>query len=336
LKLDVFNHVYPKAYFERIRDHGLVGRIYGVPALVDLDARFRLMDRFGDYAQVICLSGPPLENLPQPEALSRLANDGMAAMVSKHPERFPGFVASLPMNAPDAMLREAERAVRELGALGVQAYSQVAGRPLTAPPTQPLFGLMEKLDRPIWLHPERDVHQPDYEAEERSHYEIWFALGWPHETSVAMAQIALSGVFDRHPKLKVIAHQMGGTIPYLATRVENVFARFGMRSGVAEDVVARAALRKKPIEYFRMFYTDTTSGNVDAARCALSFFGAGRMLFASDAPFGPEGGAAYIGAAIRAVEELPLSPEQRSAVFEGNARKLLPLTSRKVHEHHRN
>jgi predicted TIM-barrel fold metal-dependent hydrolase len=323
LKLDVFNHVYPKTYYDRVRENGLVGRIYGVPALVDLDVRFRLMDQFGDYAQVICLSGPPLERVEETQLLCRIANDGMAGMVAAHPERFPGFIASLPMNHPDAMLREAERAVRELGALGVQAFSQVAGRPLTAPATAPLFGLMEKLDRAIWLHPERDVHQPDYQAEGYSRYEIWFALGWPHETSVAMADIALSGVFDRHPKLKIIAHQMGGTLPYLATRVENVFARFGTRSGVEADRVARAALKKKPVEYFRMFYTDTTSGNVDAARCALAFFGAERMLFATDAPFGPEGGATYMRAAIRAVEELPLAPAQRQAVFDGNARKLL-------------
>lgn len=323
MKLDIFNHVYPKAYFERVREEGLVGRIYGVPALHDLDARFRLMDALGDYAQVICLSGPPPERLEHAQALARLANDGMAEMVDRHPERFPGFVATLPMANPEAMLREAQRAVRDLGALGVQAYSQVAGRPLTAAATLPLFGLMEELARPIWLHPERDVHQPDYEAESRSHYEIWFALGWPHETSVAMAQIALSGVFDRHPNLKVIAHQMGGTIPYLATRVENVFARFGTRSGVAEDVIARAALRRKPVDYFRMFYTDTTSGNADAARCALAFFGPERLLFATDAPFGPEGGAAYMRAAVRAVEELPVTPAERAAIFERNARRLL-------------
>lgn len=87
--------------------------------------------------------------------------------------------------------------------------------------------------------------------------------------------------------------------------------------------MARAALKRKPVEYFRMFYTDTTSGNVDAARCALAFFGAERMLFATDAPFGPEGGVTYMHAAIRAVEELPLAPAQRAAIFEGNARKLL-------------
>ena len=335
MKLDIFNHVYPKAYFERIREHGRVGKLYGMKALVDLDTRFRLMDEFGDYAQVICLSGPPLERLDQPEALCRIANDGMAEMVAKHRDRFPGFVASLPMNDPDALLREAERSVRELGAVGVQAFSQVNGRPLTAAPTQPLFGLMERLDRAIWLHPEREADQPDYTAEDRSHYEIWFALGWPNETSVAMAQIALSGVFDRHPNLKVIAHQMGGTIPYLAARVENVFARFGTRSGFEADQAARAALKKKPIEYFHMFYTDTTSGNLDAARCALAFFGPERLLFGTDAPFGPEGGAAYVRGAIRVVDELPLTSPERDAVSAGNAEKLL-LQSRKHHEHHRN
>ena len=52
------------------------------------------------------------------------------------------------MNDPDGLLREAKRAVRELGAAGVQVFTNVLGKPLTAPASLPLFELMAKLDLP--------------------------------------------------------------------------------------------------------------------------------------------------------------------------------------------
>ena len=128
------------------------------------------MDQFGDYAQVICLGSPPIEVFGPPPVstdMARLANDGMAELVRKHPDRFPAFVASLPMNDPDGLLKEAKRAVRELGAVGVQVFTNVLGKPLTAPETLPLFELMAKLDLPIWLHPARGADFPDYQKEKQ-------------------------------------------------------------------------------------------------------------------------------------------------------------------------
>jgi len=147
--------------------------VRAIPSIVDLDARFRIMDTFADYAQVICLPQPPIESLGPPALASELAkigNDGMAELVAKHPERFPAFIAGLPMNDPEGLLEEAERAVKELGAVGVQVFSNVNGAPLTAPQTLPLFDLMAKLDLPLWLHPARGADRPDYTTEKKSHY----------------------------------------------------------------------------------------------------------------------------------------------------------------------
>ena len=103
-------------------------RVREIPCIVDLDARFRIMDAFGDYAQVICLPSPPIEVFGPPPLsteLARLANDGLAELVKQHPKRFPAFVASLPMNDPKGLLAEARRAINELGAVGVQALAAV-------------------------------------------------------------------------------------------------------------------------------------------------------------------------------------------------------------------
>src|SRR5437762_6103910 len=133
-------------------------RSRGVPMLVDLDERVRVMDQFGDYQQVLSLPTPPLEVMADPAEATELAqsaNDGMAELVARHPRRFPAFVASLPYNDPDAAVREARRAVDDLGARGIQIFSNVLGKPISAPEFLPLFDTMAQYDLPIWLHPYR-------------------------------------------------------------------------------------------------------------------------------------------------------------------------------------
>src|SRR2546421_12097506 len=137
-------------------NHYMQKRMRAIPVLVDLEQRFRIMDRYEGYAQVLTLASPPIEALAGPDAtpeLARLANDGMAELVAKHPDRFPGFVASLPMNHPEEALAELERAMRDLGARGVQIFTNAAGRPLDDPAFAPLFERMAAYDLPIWLHP---------------------------------------------------------------------------------------------------------------------------------------------------------------------------------------
>jgi aminocarboxymuconate-semialdehyde decarboxylase len=136
VKIDIFPHIYPKRFAERIlSDSGpaieMAVRFRQIPVLTDLELRFRIMDLYGDYVQVLTLSSPPIEVLgtaKQTPELARMANDGMAELVEKYPARFPGFVASIAMNNPDAV-NEIERAITELGATGIQIFSNVNGRP---------------------------------------------------------------------------------------------------------------------------------------------------------------------------------------------------------------
>ena len=85
-------------------------------------------------------------------------------------------------------------------------------------------------------------------------------------------------------------------------------------------------MSKKPIEYFRMFYGDTVlGGSASALRCGLDFFGADRVVFASDCPFDPEGGPMFIREGIRSVEDLKLSEADKRKIYFGNAMKLLKM-----------
>src|SRR5215471_2691721 len=126
MKIDLFNHFFPKRFLDEFINTGYAGkdigkRVRNVPTIADLDARFRVMDEFGEYCQFLSLPAPPLEAMAGPEKspeLARVANDGLAELVAKHPSRFIGFAAALPMNNPDASVKELDRALTELGARG--------------------------------------------------------------------------------------------------------------------------------------------------------------------------------------------------------------------------
>ncbi len=205
--IDLYTHILPAAFVEartRMTPQRRASRRQGsVPSLTDLDIRFRDMDEAGaGYRQVISLPNPPLEELvPAQEAaeLVRIGNDGLAELCAKHGDRFPAFVASVSLLDPEGARGEAERAIRELGARGIQIFTNVAGKPLDRPDYAPLFAAMVDHDLPIWLHPTRNSTMPDYADESRSRFEMWWCFRWPYETSVAMARLVFSGVFDRHP-----------------------------------------------------------------------------------------------------------------------------------------
>lgn len=334
-KLDIFNHILTPRYFALLEkvapNYKDIGkRMRGVPMLVDLDRRFRVMDMFGsDYQQVFSISAPPIEAFAPPDMavdLARAANDGMAEIAHKYPERFPSFVASLPLGDPDAAVAEAGRAVRDLGACGVQVFSNVNGRPIGAPEFHPLFEAMAGHDLPLWIHPYRGADVLDFKGETRSRFEIWWTFGWPYDTSAAMAHIVFEGLFDRFPNLKIITHHMGAMVPYFAGRVGSGWDQIGARTSDEDLGALLKSLRKRPIDYFRMFYADTALfGAYDATVCGLKFFGADHVLFASDAPFDPEKGPMYIRETIDVVNRLPVTEEEREDIYWRNAAGLLKL-----------
>jgi len=334
-KIDVFTHILPEAYVSRMRevapdckDQGK--RVRGVPMLVDLDVRFRVMDLFEGYQQILSIATPPVEAYASPPDavdLVRRANDGMGELVRRHPDRFPGFIASLPLNDPDAAVHETDRAIRDLGARGIQLYSNVRGKPIVAPEFMPLFEAMAGYDLPIWLHPYRGSDFADYSTETRSLYEIWWTFGWLYETSAAMARIVFEGLFDRFPNLTIITHHMGAMAPYCEGRLGPGWDQLGARTSDEDLSVVLKRLKKRPIDYFRMFYADTALfGAYDATVCGLGFFGADRVLFASDSPFDPEKGPMYIRETIGIIDRLPITAEERDRIYWGNAVRLLKLS----------
>jgi uncharacterized protein len=334
--IDAFNHFFPKRLWDKMlaaegaaRDIGK--RMRGVPCLYDLDERFRCMDLFKDknYTQILSLGMPPLEALGTPAETAeyaRLGNDGMAELVDKYPDRFAGYVASLPMNAPDLAVKEAERAFTQLHANGVQIHSNVNGAPLDEERFFPIFETIAKYDRPVLLHPSRGADMPDYKTESKSRYEIWWTFGWPYETSAAMARMVFSGMMDKLPKLKVLAHHMGAMVPYFEGRVGPGMDQLGKRTSDEDLALVLKRLKKRPFDYFKDFYADTAVfGSRGATLCGLDFYPTEQVLFASDSPFDPERGPGYIRDTIKVLESIEMPDDKREMICFRNAQRLFHL-----------
>jgi aminocarboxymuconate-semialdehyde decarboxylase len=337
--VDAFCHFFPDALWQRMLTlegaaAGIGARMRGVPCIYDINERFRVMDLFKqhDYTQVISLGMPPLEQLGPPELsieLARIANDGLADLVSRHPDRFAGFVASLPMNAPEAAAREAERAFRDLGANGLQIHSNVNGAPLDEERFFQVFEMAATWNKMVCLHPSRGNEVTDYITESKSKYEIWWTFGWPYETSAAMARLVFGGVIDRLPTLKVMAHHLGAMVPYFEGRVGPGWDQLGKRTTDEDLAPVLQRLKRRPVDYFKDFYADSAVfGSRAATVCGLEFYGPDKVLFASDCPFDPERGPGYIRETIRVLESMEFSAEDREKINFRNAETLFGLKPR--------
>jgi predicted TIM-barrel fold metal-dependent hydrolase len=339
LKLDIFPHIFPPAFFDRVKAiaeespslAAQIKRWLHIPVLWDLDARLRMMDRFPGYKQVLTLSLPAIEFLAprdrSPE-LARVANDGMAEIAAKHPDRFPAFVASLPMNNVPEALREMDRAISELGAKGIQIFTNVNGRPLDDEEFYPIFERMaSKYDLPIWVHPTRTAKFADYVSETKSKYEIYWLFGWPYETSVFMARLVFSGMLEKLPNLKIITHHLGAMAPFFDARIGYGMDQLGTRTSDEDYTAILKRMGRRPVEFFKMFYADTSvNGSMAATRCGLDFYGPDHVLFGTDCPFDPEGGPLFIREVIKAIDGLKLREDDRRKVYFGNAIRMLRLS----------
>jgi predicted TIM-barrel fold metal-dependent hydrolase len=190
-KIDAFAHILPPSYARRLESimsgSNVSDRIlwyqqwiHEDPALVDLDARWRTIEPFDDYVQVLTLAVPPLDQLGDPAVsrdLARAVNDELAELVASYPDRFAGFAAALPLNDVDAAVGELTRAMGELGALGAQLHTNVGGAPLDSPRFEPVFETVTRLGGALWVHPTRSAVWADYPVEDRSEYGLWWSLG---------------------------------------------------------------------------------------------------------------------------------------------------------------
>lgn len=329
MRIDAFAHVLPPRYREKVlgvlRGRGdQVASDYermlgNDPTLTDLDARFRFMDEIGaDYRQVLVMGHTSAEHEP-PEVAADLAatgNEELAGLVSAHPDRFAGWVAQTALQDGERGLAAIEQAISEGGAIGAQVFTSMQGRCLDHPDYEPFFALMARLDRPVWIHPNRTTQWSDFPlTEPESRYHLYSRAGWPTDTTVTMCRLAYAGYLERWPDLKIIVHHSGGTVPMLAGRLKGP-------AGPREPGQQPPQLPQPPLVYLKRFYADTANfGNPIALRAALEFFGTDHVLFGTDFGFSPT----FAPQTVEDVEAVITDEAQKQAIYEGNARRVLRL-----------
>jgi len=287
------------------------------PALADTGrGRIAAMDAAGIRMQVLSVPGPGAEIVSGPDgiAIAREFNDRMAQLISAEPERFSAF-AHLPMRSASAAADELERAGVECGLNGALISGTVDGKFLDAPEFEPVLARAERLGVPLYIHPgvpPQSVRAAYYDGlpGEASFMLAIAGWGWHAEVAVHILRLALSGTLDRHPRLKLLIGHMGECLPTMMDRVERVFSSY-----------SRTHLDRNPARAIVEQVWVSTSGFSSTAAFLAAFmtFGADRILFSVDYPFGNN------SVAVAFLNNLPVSPEDREKIAHQNADALLRL-----------
>jgi len=277
------------------------------------DLRLKEMDTAGIDRQVLSHGNPGLQTMDADSAvrLARIANDRLAGTVAAHPTRFAGF-AALPTPDPKAAADELERAVTKLGFKGALINGPTHGVFFDDKRFWPIFERAAALDVPIYLHPAlphpqvMDVYYKDYAQD--FPMVIRAAWGFTVETATIAIRLVLSGVFDKHPNLKIVLGHLGETLPFLVWRIDQALSRPGAKPMRFRDV------------FCRNFWI-TTSGNFSnpALLCCAMEMGVDRILFAIDWPFVPN------PPGTRWMESVPLCDEDKAKILSGNAKRLFRM-----------
>lgn len=247
------------------------GLIYPLlPGLVDLDGHVARMDDLGITTRLLSVPPPGVAGLPRAEsiAVARDANDELAELPLISGGRLRGL-ALLPLQHPDAAAEELVRAAG-LGLAGAQLLSNAEGRPLDGPEYHGFFAAAADNDVTLVIHPTLPIDRTAVDASG-----LMTTLGFLFDTTACAARLVMSGVFDRHPDLKLLLPHVGSTIPYLLGRFDYEFELMGI------DL----PFPGRPSEHLRRLYLDCVCESPAALRLAVETFGADRIMFGSDEPF---------------------------------------------------
>lgn len=278
------------------------------------DKRISEMDAAGIDMQVLSLNSPGVEQLDEPEAvaLSKEANEFVAATVRHNPTRFAGF-AALPVAAPQKAADELERTIRENGFKGALINGHHKGRYLDDKFFWPILERAESLRVPIYLHPTQPpqaVVQASY-AGFSPEVSFMFAnagWGWHIETAVHVLRMILGGVFDRFPNLQLIVGHMGESLPFMQSRADIM-------------TTAITGLKRPVSAYLRenVHYTFSGFNFTSTFLDLLLQVGVDRIMFSADYPYGS------MAQARAFLDQLPVSLGDKERIAHGNAERLLGL-----------
>jgi aminocarboxymuconate-semialdehyde decarboxylase len=324
VKYDLHTHYYPPSFFDAIRAHGTDfafgtdptgrtiityggARFFGItPPMTDVGKRLEDMDRVGIDVEVISLSTPNVffADAARQAEVAREVNDAYAELAARHPRRFRTF-ASIPMDAPDAALEELHRAIDELKMNGVVLLSNIRGRALTDRLYRPFFEEANRMRLCLFLHPMLPA-----DARPFGEYVLGPLVGFPFDTTLAVARMCYDGLFRELPDIRWIVAHLGGAIPWLMERLD---------SGFRDFAECRAKIDQPPSVYLKRLYYDTVTFSPHNLRHARDLVGSDHMVMGSDYPH-------LLGSierAVSSIDALNIPAQEKARIFSGTALQIL-------------
>jgi len=311
MRIDVHAHYWTDHYLDMLVGLGKTDtatqRGIGAGDGAELDARLRLMDRAGVDLQVLS-AAPQLPYGTDADlavAAARYINDEYAALVAAHPDRFRAFAAT-PMPDIEASIAEMNRALDELGMVGITMNTSVLNRAITDPGFEPIFAELDARGAVLYLHPAGNGACSPLVTE---HHITWM-VGAPFEDTIAAMQLITSGHLQRYPGVKIICSHLGGALPMITRRADD---HLPWEAPDTPEPPTQAV--------HRMWFDTVSHGHGPALRCAIDSFGADRILLGTDFPY--EDGDTF----VRAVDYVSdvADPGEAHAILDANAMALFHL-----------
>jgi predicted TIM-barrel fold metal-dependent hydrolase len=321
MKIDFHCHAFPEAFFLKLKEyypeevnfardaHGsLIANWAGTPLPAWNHAQ-RIEDMDKDGVEIEILSNPSMyirvdEHSPE---LCRLVNDSYADACRHNPARFKAF-ANLPFDSMEAALAELDRTANLPGFAGVLVTSNVGGHYLHTPDFLPFWEAVEKRKLPVFMHPKPP---PGYRDDD-----IAPLLAFPADTTLSAMKLLYSGLLERLPNLILILAHLGGTLPFLARRID-----LGFEDSHFSDKYRQ--IPRRPSEYMHKLYFDTALGwHKPAFDCACALVGVEHLVYGSDYFMQAS---QFMTWTNRFLESLPLSKEDKDKIYYRNAETILKL-----------
>jgi predicted TIM-barrel fold metal-dependent hydrolase len=284
------------------------------PQNADVEVRLGLMKKYGVDVQALSQTTPVLMGCNAKEAaeICSMSNDDNYKLCKAYPDKFVNICIISLFDVKSAM-KELDRSINELDCRGVTVSANQKGKGLDSKEYYPFYEKLVQHDLPLLIHP---IHWESYPlVDMEKGWRMMHVFGWPFDTTQAVWRLIFGGVIDRFPALKVVTHHLGAMIPYFHRRIEMNF-----------NGLMKGTLPRHISEYWKNFYGDTAlDGNVASYPCGYAFFGADRMMYGSDYPFGPEAGEDFIRENLAGIKVMNIPDDQKKKILGENARKMLKI-----------
>lgn len=323
--IDFHNHFYPPEYIKEIEtgpsfykitydeegnpvihspgDYNII-----VPGHRLIDVRKQVLIDQGVDKQVLTFTAPGtiVETPERSVELARKVNDIFSSIAKNHKDSFTAL-ATLPLNDPNESVAELERIMGPLGLKGVMLYSNANGVALSDEIFWPLYEKANELKAVFYIHPTYPVG-----VEAMTEFMLMPLLGFTFDTTLAAAKLVFTGIPERYPHIKWVLGHLGGTIPYLAERLDRGYEAFKE---------CRVHIDRPPSYYLKQFYYDTVNFDINALEFAVDFAGADHVIAGSDYPHQ----IGSISKMIESISKMNLTASDKAKIYCENSMKLLGL-----------